>query len=110
MGHKAANCWDHEANKDKRPKNWKKKKDKEIGASNVEVLLGCTKTSAIEYETDEVLLKIDMWELALQKFDKIPISSNPPDDNKNDMGHINIERTKEDGLDGKKCSSGPNVV
>ena len=49
-GHKAANGWKHKANKDKRPKNWKKKEDKEVGASNIEVLFGCTKTSAIEYE------------------------------------------------------------
>ena len=40
VGHKAAHCWEHEANKDKRPKNWKKKEDKEVGASYVEVLLG----------------------------------------------------------------------
>ena len=40
VGHKATNCWEHEANIDKRPKNWKKKEEKEVGASNFEVLLG----------------------------------------------------------------------
>ena len=38
VGCKAANCWEHEANKDKRPKSWKKKEEKEVGASNIEVL------------------------------------------------------------------------
>ena len=50
VGHKATNCWEHGANKDKRLKNWKKKDDKEVGASNIEILLGCTKAGAIEYE------------------------------------------------------------
>ena len=57
-------------------------------------------------KTDEVLFEIDMWELALNKLDKIPISSNLPDDSKNNMGNINIGKTKEDGLDGEKGSSG----
>ena len=35
MGHKAANCWEFNANKDTRSKNWKKKKEKEVGASNI---------------------------------------------------------------------------
>ena len=52
-------------NKNKRPKNWKKKDNKEVGASNVEVLLGYTKTSATEYETVKVLFKIDLWEFVL---------------------------------------------
>ena len=75
-------------------------------ASHIQVLLGCNKTCAIKFETGKVLLEIDLWELDLQKLDKIPVSSNPPDDNKNDMGNINIKETKEDGLDGKKDSSG----
>ena len=33
VGHKAANYWGHETNKDKRHNNWKKKEDKEVGAS-----------------------------------------------------------------------------
>ena len=69
-------------------------------------MLGCTKTSAIQYEISEVLFEIDLWELALQKLDKILVHSNPPDDNKNNMGNINVEKTKEDGLDGEKGSSG----
>ena len=90
----------------KRPKNWKKKEDKEAGASNIEVLLGCVKTSVIKYEADEVLFEIDLWELALQKLDKIPLPSNPPDDSENNMGSINIEEIKEDGLAAKKGLSG----
>ena len=39
VGHKAANCWELKANKNKRPMNWKKKEEKEVRASNVEVLL-----------------------------------------------------------------------
>ena len=103
---KAGNCWGHEANKGKRPKNWKKKEDKEEGASNVEVLLGCTEASAIEYKTEEAIFKIDLWELVLQKLDKILVPSSPPDDNKNNMGNINKEKTKEDSLAGEKGSSG----
>ena len=34
------------------------------------------------------------------------VPSNPPDDNKNNMGNVNMEETKEDGLDGEKGSSG----
>ena len=58
VGHKAANYWEHEANKDKRPKNGNKKKEKEVGASDIEVLLCCAKTSVIEYENGKVLLEI----------------------------------------------------
>ena len=83
---------EHEANNDKSPKNWKKKEEKEVGASNLEVLLGCTKISTIKYETNEALFKIDLWELALQKLDKIPVLSNPLNDNKNTMGNIYIEK------------------
>ena len=42
----------------------------------------------------------------LQKLDKILVPHNPPDDDKNNMGNIDIEQTKEDGLDGEKDSSG----
>ena len=31
-------------------------------------------------KTDNVVLKIDLWELALQKLDEIPVPSNPPND------------------------------
>ena len=73
------------------------------GAPSTEVPSGCTKTSAIKCETDEVLFKIDLWELALQKLDEIPVPSSSTDDN---MGNINIGETKEDCLDGEKGSSG----
>ena len=52
------------------------------------------KTSAIKYETDKVLFKIDLWELALQGLEKISVPSNPPNDSKNNNGNINIEKTK----------------
>ena len=94
VGYKATSCWEHEANEDKRPQNWKKKKGNEVGASNIEVLLGCTKTSAIKYEAHEVLFKIDLWELVLQKLDKILVPSSPLDDNKNNMGNVNIENQR----------------
>ena len=68
--------------------------------------MGCTKTSAIESETDKVLFKIDPWELALQELDKILVPSNPPGNNKNNMGNINKEEIKKDGLDGEKGSNG----
>ena len=64
---KATNCWKHETNKDKRPKNWKKKEKKEVGALKIEVLLGSTKASTIKYENSEVLFKNDLWELVLQR-------------------------------------------
>ena len=48
---------------------------------------------AIKYETDEALFETDLWELVHEKLDKIPISSNPPDDNRNNMSNINIEET-----------------
>ena len=110
MGHKAANYWEHEAYKDKRSKNWKKKEYKEVGASNVEILLGCMKTCAIKYETDNVLFEVDLWKLAILKIDKIPIPSNSPDDSKNNEGNINIEEIKEDDLAGAKVQVGLNVV
>ena len=68
----------------------------------IEVLLGFTKTSAIKYETDKVLFKIDLWELLLQKLDEIPVPSNPPEDGKNNMGNINVEKINDDDLAGKK--------
>ena len=37
----------------------------------------------------------------LQKHDEIPVPSNPPDDNKNDMRNMNVEENKKDGLDGE---------
>ena len=51
--------------------------------------MGCVKTNAIEYETDKILLKIYLWEHALQKLNKIPVPSNPPGDSKSNMGNIN---------------------
>ena len=92
MGHKSA--------------NWKKKEDKEVEATNVEVLLGCTKTSAIEYETDEALFEFDLWELALQKLNEVLVPSNPPDESKHNKGNTNKEKIKEVGLAGEKASSG----
>ena len=66
--------------------------------------MGCTETSAIKYETDKFLFEIFLCEHALLY--KIPVPSNPPDDNENSMGNIIMEETKEDGLDGKKGSGG----
>ena len=97
MEHNAANFWGHEANKDKRRKNWKKKEDKEVRDSNVEVLLGCAKTNTIEYETVKVLFEINLWEFVLQKLYKRLVPNNPPDDR---------EEIKEDGLAGEKDSRG----
>ena len=37
-----------------------KKEGKEVGASNIVVLLGFTETTAIEYETDEVMFENDL--------------------------------------------------
>ena len=62
--------------------------------------MGCTKTSTIKYESNEVLFEIDLWELVLNKLDGIPIPSNSPDNNKSNMGNINMKDTKEDDLDG----------
>ena len=106
VGHKAANCWKLEANKDKRLKNWEKKEEKEVGASNIEVLLECTKASTIDYTSSEPLFEIDLCEIALQKLEEIPIPSNPLDDNKNGMGNINMEESKKDdekGSSGTEC-------
>ena len=75
-------------------------------ASNVEVLLGCIKTSTRDYRKREVLFKIDLWELALRTLDKILVPNNPPNDNKNDMGNINMEGNKEDGLDNEDIQVG----
>ena len=71
MGCKAANSWKHEAYKDKRTNNWKKKSDIDVGGSNDEVLLGYTDINSVESEADEVLFKIDTWELALKKLEEI---------------------------------------
>ena len=68
--------------------------------------MSCTETSAIEYKNGKVLFKIDLWELLLQKLDKILVPSNPSDDIKKNMGNINMEETKEDALDGENGSSG----
>ena len=84
-------CWELEANKDKRPKNWQKKEEKEVGASNIEVLLGCTKASTIKYKNSEVLFKIDLWEFVLQKLEEISIPNNPPEDNEMGTGNSNME-------------------
>ena len=88
----------------KRDQEWKKTKEKEVGASNIEILLGCTETSAIKYENSKVLFEIEQWELVLQKLEEIPIPSNPPDDNGNGMGNINMEENKKDGLDGENST------
>ena len=48
-------------------------------------------------ENNEVLFVIDLWELVLQKLEKILVPSNPPDDNKHSMGNINMEENKKDG-------------
>ena len=61
----------------------------------------CTETSTIEYENSKVLFKVDLWELMLQKLEEILVPSNPPDGNKNNMGNINMEENKKDGLDGE---------
>ena len=61
--------------------------------------MGCTKASAIEYENSEVLFRIDLWELMLQKLEKILVPSNAPNDNKNGFGNINM---KENGNNGEK--------
>ena len=82
VGHKAVSCWTLEANKDKRAKNQKEKEEKEVGALNWEVLLGCIEASAIEWKNSKVLFKIHLRELALQKFEEILIPSNPSNDNK----------------------------
>ena len=73
--------------------------------TNIEVMLGCTKTSAIKYETDKALFEIDLLVLVLQKLNKILVPNNPPDDGKNIMCNINMEEIKKDGLAGKKGSS-----
>ena len=54
----------------------------------------------------EVLFRIDLWELVLQKLEEILVSSNPPNDNKNDMGNMNMEESKKDGLDGENSTGG----
>ena len=105
-----ADCWEHEVNKDKRPKNWKKKEDMEVGVSNIKVLLRCTKTSAIKYETDKVLFEIDMCNPALKKLDEISVPSNSHNESKSNMGNTNMEGIKKDGLAGKKVQVGWNVV
>ena len=59
-----------------------------------------------KYENSKVLFEIDLWELVLQKLQEIPVPNNPPDDNKNSMGNINMEENKKDGLDGENSTSG----
>ena len=59
--------------------------------------MGCIKASTIEYKNSEVLYRIDLWDLSLQKLVEILIPSNPPDDNKNGVGSINTEENKKDG-------------
>ena len=78
VGQKAANFQEHEAYKNERLKNWKKK-EKEV---------------RIEYENSKGLFENDLWELALHKFEEIPVPSNPPDDNKVGMGNMNLEEKK----------------
>ena len=101
----AANRWECDANEDKIPRNWKKKEETKLGTLNVEVLQGCTKICTIDYENIKVLLKIDLWDLVLQNFEEISIPRNPPDDNKNGMGNINMEENKkgEKGSSGTEC-------
>ena len=56
------------------------------------------------YENSKVLFKIDLWELALQKLEEIPVPSNPPGDNENGLGNVNMEENKKDGLDGENST------
>ena len=83
----------------------KKKEDMEVGASNIEVLLGCTEASTIESETDEVLFETDLWKFALKKLEEIPVPRNPPNDNGNVVDNTNKKQIKKDGLADKKGSS-----
>ena len=69
---------------------------------NIEVLLGCTKASTIEYKSRKVLFEIDLRELELQKLNEIPVPSNPSDDNRKGMGNINMEEM-EKMVRGFKC-------
>ena len=78
----------------------------EVRASNVEVLLGCTKTNIIKTETDKALFKIDLWELGLQKLDEMPVASNSPNDGKSNMSKTHMEEIKKEDLAGKKGMSG----
>ena len=78
----------------------------EAGASNIEVLLRCTKTSMIKSETKKVLLEIDLWELALKKLDEMLVpsercSNDLPNENGNSTE--NKEKTKKDNLAGIRC-------
>ena len=45
-----------------------------------------------------------------QKLDEIPVPSNPPNGRENNMGNINIEEIKKDGLAGEKVQVGLNVA
>ena len=67
--------------------------------------MGCTEASGIKYEIGNVLIETDLWGLAFKKLDGIPIPSNPPDDNGNDIGNNNKKESKKDGLVHKKDSS-----
>ena len=60
------------------------------------------------YENSDVLFKIDLWELALQKLEEIPVLSNPLDDDENGMGNINMKKNKKDGLDDENSTVGTN--
>ena len=66
--------------------------------------MGCTEAITIKYENCRVLVEIDLWEFVLQKDDDIPVPSNTPDENKNNMGIINMEETKKDGMDGENST------
>ena len=46
-----------------------------------------------------------MWELALKRFNKILVPSNPTNNSKYDIGNTNEEEIKKDGLAGKNGSS-----
>ena len=85
----------------------KKEEEKEVGALNIAVLLGYIEASIIKYKNSIILFAIDLWELALQKLEEIPIPSNPPDATKNGEGNMNMEESKkvgEKGSSGTECS------
>ena len=63
--------------------------DQRIGqrkeTESIEVLLGCTKASTIEYKNSEVLFEVDL---------AILILSNPPNDNTHGKGNNKMEKEK----------------
>ena len=59
--------------------------------------MGCTDESTIKYENSKVLFKIDLWELVLQRFEEIPVPSNPGDDNEDGMGTISMGENENNG-------------